>query len=62
MLFPNTRTSGLDIFRIPTKATLVSVRPILTLNLPSLAHGRVLGGISCRSEPNPYQPVCPFLA
>ena len=56
ILLPNTRTNGLDIFRIPMKPTLRSLRPILTLNLPSLAHGRVLGGISCRSEPNPISP------
>ncbi|KIM37681.1 hypothetical protein M413DRAFT_448215 [Hebeloma cylindrosporum] len=56
ILLPNTRTNGLDIFRIPTKPTLLSLRPILTLNLPTLSPGRVLGGISCRAEPNPISP------
>jgi len=49
---PNSQINALDIFRIPTTPTIRSLRPMLTLNLPSLAHGHVLGDISCRSEPN----------
>ncbi|KAF8956844.1 hypothetical protein BDZ97DRAFT_1925109 [Flammula alnicola] len=56
ILLPNTGTNSLDIFRIPKKPTLDSLEPILLLQLPALTDGRILGGISCRAEPNPISP------
>ncbi|KAF8961935.1 hypothetical protein BDZ97DRAFT_1826703, partial [Flammula alnicola] len=55
ILLPNTQTNALDIFRIPSKPSLDSNShlPVLSLSLPTLAEGRTVGGISCRSEPNP---------
>ncbi|KAF9472446.1 hypothetical protein BDN70DRAFT_844484 [Pholiota conissans] len=55
ILLPNTQTSALDIFRIPSTPNLDSTAhiPLVSLSLPRLADGRTVGGISCRAEPNP---------
>ncbi|KAH9476481.1 hypothetical protein JR316_0010393 [Psilocybe cubensis] len=53
ILLPNTTTNSLDIFRIPEKPTLGIPQPVLILRLPELADERVMGGITCRAEPNP---------
>lgn len=52
-MLPNNRTNALDIFTLPAKPTLAIPQPALILGLPALAEGRIVGNISCRSEPNP---------
>lgn len=53
ILIPNVRTNALDIFQIPEKPTADAPVPVLVLRLPELAEERLMGGISCRAEPNP---------
>ncbi|KAF9482885.1 hypothetical protein BDN70DRAFT_929689 [Pholiota conissans] len=53
LLFPNSRSGKLDIFRIPERPTFEPVAPFLSLNLPTLSPNISHHSITCTADPIP---------
>lgn len=57
IILPNAKSAAFDFFRIPTKPIADTLKPILSLQLPSLADGMSIDYINCRAEPNPIPDI-----
>lgn len=57
IILPNAKSAAFDFFRIPKKPIADTLKPIFSLQLPSLATGTRINHITCRAEPNPIADI-----